>query len=165
MNKDLKAWGLHVLGVLAVFVVATLAMPSLGLRPHPVALAVTGLVAGTMLWLVRRPYPVAETLRWPRQGGAVAEVAFQADPTTRRLAAALNHAQPGRGFTSTDVAATLRELVADRLVRHHGADPDDPFADAAAHLSAPLHQHLTAEAPGPLPRPTLRRHLEEISRL
>ena len=83
-----------------------------------------------------------------------------------RLADLARGADPSRRFTTAELRAELGVLTADRLVRHHDADPDHPFAGSDRLLSPALFQYLTGEDAAPaVRRPTLAVYLKEIDSL
>jgi len=83
-----------------------------------------------------------------------------------RLGDLARGADPGRRFTTAELRAELSGLVADRLVRHHDADPARPFAESGRLLSPDLLHYLTDEEPAPaVRRATLGAYLKEIDSL
>ena len=83
-----------------------------------------------------------------------------------RLGDLARGADPSRRFTTAELRVELADLVADRLVRHHHADPADPFRDAGPLISPALLSYLTGEGPAPtLRRAALATHLKEIESL
>lgn len=83
-----------------------------------------------------------------------------------RLADLARGADPSRRFTTAELRAELTGLVADRLVRHHDADPAHPFAGSDRLLSPALFDYLTGEEAAPtVRRAVLGAYLKEIDSL
>ncbi|MGJ6979666.1 hypothetical protein ACSDQ9_03925 [Aestuariimicrobium soli] len=158
----------HVGAALLVTAVMVVAGPAVGARLNPIPCAVIAITVGVLVWVMRRGDDPAWTPIWVHHQADVVAPRSQADLTTKRLADLMSSAQPGRDFTSHQLSATMAAVAEHRLVRSHGADPDDPEPTARAVLSPALFAQLYP-APGVTPRAlnraTLHRHLKEISDL
>lgn len=110
---------------------------------------------------------------WPDPPGIAWDVKLERgrphlprDRRAARLADLARGADPSRRFTTAELRDELTGLAADRLVRHHDADPEHPFRDAGILLSPALLTYLTGDGPAPsLRRPALGAHLKEIESL
>ncbi len=110
---------------------------------------------------------------WPDPAGIAWDVKLERgrphlprDRRAVRLADLARGADPSRRFTTAELRDELAVLTADRLVRHHDADPDHPLQDAGHLLSPALLSYLTGDGPAPtLRRPALGAHLKEIESL
>lgn len=133
-------------------------------RPTPGPFLVLGMVVGALVWAIQHTPRAARRPEWSLPRAPAYSASFTADLQTRRLAAMVVGAQPGKAFSTGELAATLRERVTERLGRR-GDLPDDGLGAAAAHLSPELHRYLTADEPPPLHRRTLHTFLKEIEQL
>lgn len=135
---------------------------------NPSLVIVMGLVIALVWWIVREINPQIEPVRWRTIGLDYGGPSLMIDRRSRRLAGIAHSAQPGRRFTSHNLANVLNGLVTYRLIRDHGADPGDPLRDADRLLSPPLLAYIrTAETGGspPVKRATLDAYLKEIDSL
>ena len=83
-----------------------------------------------------------------------------------RLGDIARGADPSRRFTTAELRVELSDLAADRLVRHHDADPAHPFLGADRLLSPALFDYLTGDDAAPtVRRATLGTYLKEIDSL
>lgn len=144
----------------------------LSLRVEPALALVTGAVAAAASWALKHLPPGEKSAEWQQPSWHPRSRYLQADLRTRRLAAVLTNAQPGRGFEARALARHLSRLTARRLVTSGRiARPDgdeDPLAYAASHLSAALLAYLRSaelEHPKIINRKTLHSHLKEIDSL
>ncbi len=110
---------------------------------------------------------------WPDPPGIAWDVKLERgrphlprDRRAVRLADLARGADPARRFTTAELHDELTGLVTDRLVRHHDADPAQPFRGADRLLSPALLTYLTGDGPAPaLRRPALGAYLKEIESL
>ncbi|WP_203567647.1 hypothetical protein [Aestuariimicrobium ganziense] len=159
----------HLLAAMGIFVVLYGLWWAFGLRLSPLPWAIFTLLIGTLIWLLRTGPEPADTPRWVEHQALVGSPRYQSDLATRRIADMIVGAQPGREFSTHQLALTLRDLTAERLVQRHHADPEQPLTTATdVALSKPLLAYLSTVETGDSPsinRRTLHRHLKEIESL
>ncbi len=156
-----RQMGIGVVVAVGVVVVAGLA----GYKVHPWPLLGLGLVAGLALWLVVTHHLASPDAAWPVPSPPSPPSPSNADLTTRRTAALLRDAQPGRAFTHEKLQQTLAELTYGRLRRAGTLSPDSDIREARPHVSAALGAYLRMSPAPPLNRRTMRAYVKEIQQL
>ncbi len=159
------------IGIAAATLVVTLD-GFVSLRIDPALALLTGVVVAAAFWTYKHIVAAGDRTEWQQPSWHPRSSHLQADVRTRRLAAVLTNAQPGRGFDARGVARQLARLTASRLV-NSGRIPrptgdEDPLADADLQVSAALLNYLRSaetERPQVLNRKTLHAHLKEIDSL
>lgn len=137
----------------------------LGYRFSAAPMILVGLVIGGLWWLVGAEHSAPHPVEWAAPRHSESRGRFAADITTRRMAQVVQDAEPGRGFTPTVLARTLRERVEERLRRRHGFTVDTPLAEAEGVVSPGLLDFITADPPPSVANRTLRTYLKEIDQL
>lgn len=155
---------------LVVAVAILLVAPPLGFRPNTLGVIV-GCVAvaamGTYLYLAGE---TADAVEWPTPPLPDELPAHPSEVRARRLSREVKGALERAPLSSKELGHTLADLVADRMILHHGADPEHPLVGADAHLSPGLAAHIAAavEPDAPMPRinrTTLHAYCKEIEDL
>ena len=159
------------IGIAAATLVVTLD-GVFSLRVEPALALLTGAVVAAAFWTYKHLDAAGEPTEWRQPSWHTRSLHLQADVRTRRLAAVLTNAQPGRGFDARGVARQLALLTASRLVTSgriaRPSGNGDPLADADLYVSAALLTYLRSaetERPQVLNRKTLHAHLKEIDSL
>ncbi len=154
------AWGV------AITIVIVVADGAILVRVEPVLVLAIVMAVTLGSWLISFLPEPAQAAGWEQPMWKSRAPHFRADVRTRRLAAMLSHAQPGRAFDTSKLAALLTELTARRLVASGRTPADDPLAGAEDHLSPGLLARVRGSDRAPaLTRRTLQAHLKEIDSL
>lgn len=155
----------YLVGAIAIMVVASLGGGALGVDFNPVVLVLVGLATAVLLWFLAVVEDWAPPLVWEDVRFPSSSLHVGSDDRTRRLASLLVSADPSHQMGQRALRDLLGELAAARLVRSHGAVPDDPFASSL--LSPGLRAYLSGadQIVPSLRRRTLLSYLEEINRL
>ncbi len=130
----------------------------LGAAFYPIPTFVVATTVGVLWWAVMMVADWQAYEPWEPATAVDPSLRVASDPRTRRLESMLSGADAKHRMSTRDVARILSGVVADVLIRFHGADPADPLADARRHVSAGLLDFLTAASSG-TPRALTRRQL------
>jgi hypothetical protein len=155
----------YLVGAIVITVLASLGGGVLGIDFNPVVLVLLALTAAVLLWFLAVIEDWAPPMHWEDIRFPTSSLHVGSDNRTRRLASLLVASDPAHRMGQRTLRDLLAELTASRLVRSHGADPQQPFASPV--LSPGLRSYLTSptHAVPPVRRRTLQTYLEEISRL
>lgn len=158
----------HLLVALATLAVVYTILRFFGVTLFLVPWVVFALATAALIWVLRTGPEPLDSPVWVENQSHAGSALFQSDLATRRIADTIAGAQPGREFSTHQLAHTLRELASQRLVRLHKADPANPLTTGERQLTPQLLSYLTSVETGDSPsvsRRTLHRYLKEIESL
>lgn len=170
MGNELSSY-LKALGAALALALAFLLLgPVLGFELHtvPVILGCLGLVGGVAYLYIAGE--TADRVSWPDPPLSMELPVHPSEPRARKITQELKGTLDRTPLASRDFGRTLADLVADRMIAHHGADPEQPLANARPLLSEGLARHieraLDPDADMPrVNRATLHAYLKEIDAL
>ncbi|MGL5405394.1 MAG: hypothetical protein ACRDAX_01175 [Propionibacteriaceae bacterium] len=115
-------------------------------------------------------YDLADTTNPPSWPHPPIELTLPNAPNEVRARRLFTYLTESTELGRQEIANAIRDLVIERLVANHGADPEDPFQHAHAVLSPDLSNYLitaaTADAKAPsLTRSAIHAYLKEIDAL